>query len=156
MANANVYYELGIRHATRPWSTVLLFRDDFSLPFDVAAPARRALPAQPGGRPASRPRGTPTERRSPQRLRERALAQDGQPAVPELDRPGAARHERAGRQLFREQVEAVTALQNRLGAARRSRDLDAMRAVQAELGDLDDTEAGLMIDLLQSYLAVEA
>ena len=25
MANANVYYELGIRHATRPWSTVLLF-----------------------------------------------------------------------------------------------------------------------------------
>ncbi|MDT7580656.1 MAG: hypothetical protein QOK35_1920, partial [Pseudonocardiales bacterium] len=27
LANANVYYELGIRHATRPWSTVLLFRE---------------------------------------------------------------------------------------------------------------------------------
>src|SRR6476646_193922 len=26
-ANANVFYELGIRHAARPWSTVLLFAE---------------------------------------------------------------------------------------------------------------------------------
>src|ERR671911_56772 len=36
-ANANVFYELGVRHAIRPWSTVLLFaKDSGQLPFDVA------------------------------------------------------------------------------------------------------------------------
>ena len=36
-ANANVFYELGVRHAVRPWSTVLLFaKDSGQLPFDVA------------------------------------------------------------------------------------------------------------------------
>src|SRR5918994_329584 len=36
-ANPNVFYELGVRHAVRPWSTVLLFaKDSGQLPFDVA------------------------------------------------------------------------------------------------------------------------
>ena len=35
-ANANVFYELGVRHAARPWSTVLLFAEGGRLPFDVA------------------------------------------------------------------------------------------------------------------------
>jgi len=35
-ANANVFYELGVRHAVRPWSTVLLFAEGSRLPFDVA------------------------------------------------------------------------------------------------------------------------
>jgi hypothetical protein len=34
-ANPNVYYELGIRHAVRPWSTVLMCADKTRLPFDV-------------------------------------------------------------------------------------------------------------------------
>lgn len=36
-ANANVFYELGVRHAVRPWSAVLLFAvGGGQLPFDVA------------------------------------------------------------------------------------------------------------------------
>src|SRR5260370_42437888 len=36
-ANANVFYELGVRHAVRPWSTILLFAaGSTQLPFDVA------------------------------------------------------------------------------------------------------------------------
>lgn len=34
-ANPNVYYELGIRHAVRPWSTVLLYGNNAQLPFDI-------------------------------------------------------------------------------------------------------------------------
>ena len=42
-ANANVFYELGIRHAVRSWSTVMVFAEGVSqLPFDVAPV--RALP----------------------------------------------------------------------------------------------------------------
>ena len=35
-ANPNVFYELGIRHALRPASTVILFVDGTVIPFDVA------------------------------------------------------------------------------------------------------------------------
>src|SRR5688500_5510213 len=35
LANANVYYELGIRHAVRPYSTVLTFAQGVRLPFDL-------------------------------------------------------------------------------------------------------------------------
>src|SRR5262245_18695949 len=41
-ANANVFYELGLRHAVRPWSTVLLFAEGGRLPFDVTP--LRAMP----------------------------------------------------------------------------------------------------------------
>lgn len=35
-ANANVFYELGLRHAARPSSTISIFSDTSRLPFDVA------------------------------------------------------------------------------------------------------------------------
>ena len=41
-ANANVFYELGVRHAIRPYSTVPVFARGMRLPFDVAP--IRALP----------------------------------------------------------------------------------------------------------------
>ncbi len=34
-ANANVFYELGVRHAARPHHTLSVFANDTSLPFDV-------------------------------------------------------------------------------------------------------------------------
>jgi len=42
LANANVFYELGIRHAARPRSTILIFAKSSHLPFDVAP--IRAIP----------------------------------------------------------------------------------------------------------------
>jgi hypothetical protein len=35
-ANPNVFYELGIRHAMRPRSTVIVFGEGTVLPFDIA------------------------------------------------------------------------------------------------------------------------
>src|SRR5215213_8346342 len=51
-ANANVFYELGIRHAVRPWSTVLIYGGSTRLPFDVAP--LRAIPYRltSSGKPA--------------------------------------------------------------------------------------------------------
>jgi hypothetical protein len=43
-ANPNVYYELGIRHAMRPRSTVILFAAGTTLPFDIAL--LRGIPYQ--------------------------------------------------------------------------------------------------------------
>jgi len=36
LANPNVFYELGIRHAARPFTTVPIFANIHPLPFDVA------------------------------------------------------------------------------------------------------------------------
>src|SRR5215211_8325329 len=42
-ANANIFYELGVRHAVRPWSTVLIYAESGGrLPFDLSP--MRALP----------------------------------------------------------------------------------------------------------------
>jgi hypothetical protein len=45
-ANPNVYYELGIRHAMRPRSTVILFAEGTTLPFDIAL--LRGIPYRTG------------------------------------------------------------------------------------------------------------
>lgn len=41
-ANANVFYELGIRHAAKPYTTISIFESNTKLPFDVAP--LRAMP----------------------------------------------------------------------------------------------------------------
>src|SRR5215218_9936223 len=52
-ANANVFYELGVRHAVRPYSTVLVSADVKQAPFDLAPD--RVLPYKLDelGRPAA-------------------------------------------------------------------------------------------------------
>jgi hypothetical protein len=42
-ANANVFYELGIRHAARPRSTILIFAAIGTLPWAEAAARRAAI-----------------------------------------------------------------------------------------------------------------
>lgn len=44
LPNPNVFYELGIRHALRPWSTVLMFQEGLQLPLDVALDAAMTYP----------------------------------------------------------------------------------------------------------------
>ena len=156
LANANVYYELGIRHATRPWSTVLLFQEGYRLPFDVNP--LRALPYHLGrdGRPV--PVQVEADRAALTRklcdAKRRATDSPVFQLLTGLKPPDMS--VLGDTELFRERVEAATALQNRLATARQARDLDGLRAVQADLGSLADASAGLLIDLLQSYRAVEA
>jgi hypothetical protein len=58
-ANANVFYELGVRHAVRPYSTVLMFAQGLGqMPFDVAPLC--ALPYRLDG--AGRPEAVETAR----------------------------------------------------------------------------------------------
>jgi hypothetical protein len=55
--------------------------------------------------------------------------------------------------VFRDQVRYSTKVKERLAAARR-KDGAAVRAVEEELGRLEDVEAGVLVDLLLSYRAV--
>src|SRR5215211_4222564 len=51
-ANANVFYELGVRHAARPYSTVLVSADVKRTPFDLAPDRVLPYSLDSKGRPA--------------------------------------------------------------------------------------------------------
>ena len=151
MANANVYYELGIRHAMRPWSTVLIFANGVRLPFDLG-PVRGL--AYHLDRPAMRRIPSPTATS--------LLSSCGQPAgghrlplfqlLDNLPQPDISRLKT---DVFREQGEYSTALRERLAAARRQ-GVDAVREISTELGDLQNYESGVLVDLLLSFRAFSA
>ncbi|MEX5218025.1 MAG: DUF4071 domain-containing protein [Nitrospira sp.] len=156
-ANANVFYELGLRHAVRPWSTVLLFAEGGRLPFDVAP--LRAMPYR------LTPEGTPqnvdvTKAALVKRLVEarRTASEDAKAATdspiyqlienfPDID------HTKTD--VFRDRVRYSTELKSRLVAARKE-GVDALRAVETGLGNLDNVESGVVIDLFLSYRGVKA
>jgi tetratricopeptide (TPR) repeat protein len=154
-ANANVFYELGLRHAVRPWSTVLIYSKGGSqLPFDVAP--LRAMPYQLGAN------GAPLDVEAPkralaQRLAEaRKLAMDKPAADSPIyqlveDYPNVA-HEKTD--VFREQVRYSAEKKEKLALARKE-GLDAVRALEHEFEPIGDLESGVVIDLFLSYRAVE-
>jgi hypothetical protein len=148
-ANANVFYELGLRHAVRAWSTVLVHAEGGRLPFDVA----------------------------PLRALAYGLGADGKPANPDADRKviatslDAARRpltdspvyqlvegfpdiQRLKTDVFRDRVEYSAQQKERLAVAR-TIDLAAVGEVEETLGPIADLEAGVAIDLLLSYRAVK-
>lgn len=154
-ANANVFYELGVRHTARPWSTVSIFAEGSRLPFDLSY--LRSLPYTlgPGGAPAD----VDGPRKSLAGLlrRARETAADN-PAVDSplfqlLDGFPDVGHERTD--VFREQVEYSEKRKRELREARKQGP-GAVRGVEASLGDLDAMEAGVLVDLLLSYRAVSA
>jgi hypothetical protein len=150
-ANANVFYELGVRHAMRPYTTVLLFAEARGrLPFDVAP--LHALPYR--------------------------LAQDGKPAQAEADRGVLANRLKGAREaqtdsplyqlvedypnvarektdVFRDRVHYSARIKERLALARKE-GVEALRAAEQDLGNLADVESGVLVDLFLSYRAVKA
>lgn len=157
-ANANVFYELGLRHAVRPWSTVLIFAKGGSqLPFDVSL--LRALPYTLS--PAGTPDAVETTKEA---LKTRlAEAREGAAKEPSTDSPiyqlvdgypDGIDRERTD--IFRQQVQYSADQKEKLAAARRQKTVDAVRAVEAELGDLGSVESGVIIDLFLSYRSVKA
>ncbi|HEU0079678.1 MAG TPA: TRAFs-binding domain-containing protein, partial [Longimicrobiaceae bacterium] len=153
--NANVFYELGVRHTARPWSTVSIFAEGSRLPFDLSY--LRSLPYTLG------PGGAPTDVDKPREslaglLRKaRETAADSpvvdSPLFQLLDGFPDLGHERTD--VFREQVEYSERRKRELREARRQ-GVAAVRAVEDDLGDLDSLEAGVLVDLLLSYRAVSA
>jgi hypothetical protein len=151
-ANANVFYELGVRHAVRPWSTVLIFAQGSRLPFDVAP--QRALPYEltAGGAPTNT---EGTRKALVKRLDEARRAQTDSPIYQLVDGFPAPEIDRLKTDLFRDQVSYSTELKDRLAAAR-EQGVDAIRAIGRELEPITDAESGVVVDLFLSYRAVKA
>ena len=152
-ANPNVYYELGIRHALRPHSTVLVFAENTALPFDIAA--QRGVPyrldaagdvVDPQG-----DRSIIAKRLSAARTN----THDDSPLFQLIDGMPRIEVDHAKTDIFRDRVAIAQEYRTALAAARKT-GLEAVEAVAADprLADLRNVEAGIIIDLLLSFRAV--
>jgi tetratricopeptide (TPR) repeat protein len=151
-ANANVFYELGVRHAVRPWSTVLIFAEGSRLPFDVAY--LRAVPYRlsPDGKPVD----IETIKKSlSQRLVEAKNAANDSPLYTFDLIKNVTMIDHVKTDVFREQVQYSMDMKQRLAEARK-KGLPELKKIEQELGEIKDAEGGVVIDLFLSYRAVKA
>lgn len=151
LLNANVYYELGIRHATRPESTVLTLAKGSPLPFDVGP--LRALPYEINaeGLPAD---AADAKKNLTERLLDaREHRNMDSPLFQLLEGYQPAPIDRLKTDVFRTKISVETELKSNLARAREGGKpgLDKLRET---LGDLSAIQAGVAVDLLLSYRAV--
>lgn len=156
-ANANVFYELGIRHAVRPWRTVTLFAEGTRLPFDVNYLRSIGYRLDATGAPAH----AGEERVKVSEALRVARAEAADPSVdspvfqlvdylpsPSLD------HQKTD--LFRDQVRYSEEAKRSFAAARKAKSATAVDEVLGKLRPLAELEVGVLIDAMLSFRAVEA
>lgn len=160
LSNPNVFYELGIRHTARPFTTVPIFSPIHSLPFDVGLV--RAIPYHLEA-------GKLTEA-SAEKLRSdlRARLDDAVGGVASHDSPLFQLIPNFPRvnlphdvtEIFQDQVRHSEEFRNQLSRARaHNSDADRLQALQQienNLGDLKVTQGEILVDLLLSYRDVSA
>jgi tetratricopeptide (TPR) repeat protein len=155
LANANVFYELGVRHAFKPWSTVPVIAGTSRLPFDVQM--LRTVPYHLGADGAPDPAKLTDAKASITAMLVAACnGIKDSPVFQLLDyiqEPQVA-HEKTD--TFREQVAYSNEVKDELTAARATKTADAARAVEQKLGKIADQESGIVVDLYLSYRAVSA
>ena len=158
-ANANVFYELGVRHAVRPRTTVLMFAQGRGqLPFDVNL--IRAIPY------ALDKAGVPENPAAARQLLTNALLAAKEAAANEKeggDSPiqhlvndypfPAVDHLKTD--LFQKYVADADERHRALATAKKE-GVAALRAVEQSLGDIDTADFGVLLDLFLTYRAVKA
>jgi len=160
LSNPNVFYELGIRHTARPFTTVPVFAAIHPIPFDVALV--RAIPytlvdgklADEGAAALKAALGT----RLDEAIRG-AATQDSPiyqliPSFPQVQLP----HEIT--EIFQDQVRHSDEFRKLLADARaKASDKErtaALREIRDSLGDLRATQSTALVDLMLSFRDVSA
>jgi tetratricopeptide (TPR) repeat protein len=154
-ANPNVFYELGIRHALRPRSTVILFVAGTVIPFDVALV--RGIPYRTDGA------GEPIEVQSAigaiaaQLIAARQDPHDDSPIFQLVDVLPHSQIDHTKTDIFREQVDYSKKYKQRLAEAVRA-GAEAVEKIASEpaLANLNEIETGVVVDLYLSMRDVKA
>jgi tetratricopeptide (TPR) repeat protein len=150
-ANANVAYELGIRHAARPSSTVAVAAVPMTLPFDLGPNRTIGYELDSSGRPA----GVET---TVDRLRAALdAARCGDTASPVFQllpnlRARQLDHEQT--EAFQERVRGISALNGRISRAREAGVVE-LQVLEANLS-VSDLPVESAVDLFLAYRAVNA
>ena len=150
-ANANVFYELGIRHGIRPHSTVLLFAEGVRLPFDLAPMRGMPYKLDANGKPADIESSLNA---IVSRLEECKDPSDDSPVYQLVSDMPRMDISRLKTDTFRDQVNYSNQVKDQLKQAR-GKDSNAVHAVREVLGDIENMDPAIIIDLMLSYRAVK-
>jgi hypothetical protein len=160
ITNPIVFYELGFRHAAKPYTTIPIFATTSDLPFDVNLV--RAIPydLENGQLTEGAAKNLRHEiKKRIQQALEGPVAKDS-PAFQLIpDFPGIQlSHELTD--VFRDSVNYSMEFREKLRAARIQHSMEQalaeLKAIENEMGELKAVESGLLVDLLLSYRDVSA
>ena len=160
LGNPNVFYELGIRHLAKPFTTVPIFATTSALPFDVASVRSIGYDLKEGVMEAES--AAKLRRNVAERLRI-SMQQAAKPDSPIYDLinalPPPAIPETVERSLT-ERIDQQSDFSLRLAQARgQSSDKErtsALKALQRSLGPLGATRRGILLQLMIAYRDVSA
>jgi len=163
-ANANVFYELGVRHAARPRTTQAIFAKHQPIPFDLSS--LRAVPYSLG---ASNQFGAKEANvlRSALLARLTELRNLQGEETPPVDSPifqliqdwKPGKIARRKTEVFFEQVREDQKRKERMLAAKdlpSNQAMQELKRIEAEIGDIDLHEIGAIVDLMLCYREFKA
>jgi tetratricopeptide (TPR) repeat protein len=157
--NPNVFYELGVRHAARPATTLAIFAEQQKLPFDLnflrCLPYKLGEDNRFGEEEAGRLRPALAERLKQLREIARSQAAADSPVFQLLEDYGPPDIARLKTDVFRERTEYAEGIKRELARAREQRDTEAVEEVARRLEPFDKSETGVLVDLLLSYRALK-
>ena len=154
-ANPNVFYELGIRHAMRPRSTVIVFSEGTVLPFDIALVRGISYKTDGAGEPVE---SDATLAAIANQLKSaRGNPHDDSPIFQLVEGVPRWDIDHSKTDIFRKSVDYSKKYKDRLRAAVR----EGAEAVQTVAGDpalanLLEVESGVVVDLFLSLRDVKA
>jgi tetratricopeptide (TPR) repeat protein len=143
---------VGVRHAVRPYSTVLVSANVKRAPFDLAPDRVFPYRLDARGRPADAAADRVTVAAALRAARAAATDSPVFQLIDDLPRPEI---DRLKTDLFREQAAYSADVKASLAEARGA-GVERVREVEQSLGAPEDVEAGVLVDLVLSYRAVEA
>lgn len=150
-ANANVFYELGIRHAVKPYTTVSIYAEDAELPFDVGPV--RSIPYGPLSTDAVK-RAITTK--LIEAKKEKTTDSPIYQLVDGIQFQNSVAHEKTD--IFRDRVAYDHARKEELASARnlpKHKKLAEIQRIEASM-ELENEETGVLIDLMLSYRSAGA
>jgi len=153
-ANANVYYELGMRHGIRPSTTVPIFAMGELMPFDVAP--MRALPYRLNADGTLADTSADRERLGKLLAQAKSAHAKGvvdSPVFQLIENFRPPDIARLQTDAFRDRTAYALKAREQLRDARRQ-GKEAVAAAVSALGDVTHLEAGVVIDMMLSLRAV--
>ena len=157
LANANVFYELGIRHAAKPFTTVPIYANVSGLPFDVALVRAVSYQLENGTLTETSAHQLKTE--LAKRLRAAMGVADSPlfqliPEFPGINLPNVATEAFEG--WLRELAEFREKLSSACSQATPQAKRDALLKIQHDLGDIKVARRSMLIELMFSFRDTEA
>lgn len=152
LANPNVFYELGIRHAVRPFSTVLIAARGSRRPFDVDPLRVLHYDLDDAGNPGAVAEDVEAVRTALVRARAGVVDSPVFQLVARLRPPDLSG---LNSQAFRERERDLDRLRRRV----RQAEFDgtaALDALQADLGEVHNVEPVILVELLHAFRGAQA